>query len=163
MVQGGTPEKVADARPVWTNTDTDSWAYAYFRLPAADENGAKYIYTVEEAPVPGYVGEQTGTRMTNTLTVDIPVTKLWNDSGNSAAYAGQHRGGTVCQCTEAARVRLSAQGGELLGPEDGTAEAGAPACGSALCEALQAKAMRGAIPSRACRSTMQTETSSNIR
>lgn len=127
MVQGGTPEKVADARPVWTNTDTDSWVYAYFRLPAADENGAKYIYTVEEAPVPGYVGEQTGTRMTNTLTVDIPVTKLWNDSGNSAGI----RPASIVVAlyangTEAARVRLSAQGGELLGSEDGTAEAGAP-------------------------------------
>ena len=65
--------------------------------------------------------------MTNTLTVDIPVPKLWNDSGNSAGI----RPASIVVAlyangTEAARVRLSAQGGELLGPEDGTAEAGAP-------------------------------------
>lgn len=122
--EGGPPQRVENAAPVWENTNSNIWKYTYYKLPAADEQGGKYTYTVEETPVPGYEARQTGYDLTNTLTVDIPVTKLWSDSENAH---GQRPGSIVVALyangTETARVRLSAQGGELLAPGPGEGEA----------------------------------------
>lgn len=120
---GGQPEQVTDAQPVWTGTDTEVWRYTYYKLPAADEQGNLYTYAVKEEPVAGYEVQQTGYALKNTLVIDIPVKKLWTDSGNAAGI----RPASVdialyANGAEAARVRLTPQGGQLLTSGAGEAE-----------------------------------------
>ena len=77
----------------WFNTDTDQWLYKYQNLPAADDSGNPYQYKVEEVtPQTGVAGDTyvgtaaaNGTDFINILTgtVDIPVTKIWQDGGNA--------------------------------------------------------------------------------
>ena len=71
----------------------------------------------------GYEVQQTGYALKNTLVIDIPVKKLWTDSGNAAGI----RPASVdialyANGTEAARVRLTPQGGQLLTSGAGEAE-----------------------------------------
>ena len=70
---------------VWTGTDTDVWTYTYSGLPLTDDEGNLYTYRVEEIIPDGYEADTDGYDFTNTLsgTVDIPVTKVWEDNNNS--------------------------------------------------------------------------------
>ena len=85
-------EKVTDAVPCWTGTDTDTWTYVYTGLPVTDDMGNPYTYQVEESvPETGdeddtYELAQDGWQLINTLTdtIDIPVTKIWRDSDNAS-------------------------------------------------------------------------------
>lgn len=76
-------------------------------------------YAVEETPVPGYVLEQTGYDLKNTLTVDIPVRKVWRDSENAK---GTRPNSVVVALyangVETARVRLSENDSQLLTSTD---------------------------------------------
>lgn len=83
-IQNGREEAV-NAVPVWTNTQSDVWTYQYTGLPSTDDTGNPYLYRVEETVPPEYACTQNGYRLTNTLTdrIEIPVTKVWKDGGNT--------------------------------------------------------------------------------
>lgn len=77
-------------QPIWADKNTDKWTYTYTDLPAADENGKEYTYTVEEK-VPdltggdSYTPKQDGDNFTNTLTgtVEVSVEKRWKDGSDT--------------------------------------------------------------------------------
>ena len=83
------------AELIWSNTDTDVWTYRYRDLPAADDDGNPYQYRVEEVTPETVTEEDTykgtsettadGANFTNTLTgtVDIPVSKIWQDGSDA--------------------------------------------------------------------------------
>lgn len=83
------------AELIWSNTDTDVWTYRYRNLPAADDDGNPYQYRVEEVTPETVTEEDTykgtsettadGANFTNTLTgtVDIPVSKIWQDGSDA--------------------------------------------------------------------------------
>ncbi|MGI6211960.1 MAG: Cna B-type domain-containing protein [Anaerovoracaceae bacterium] len=74
-------------------------------LPEADSDGNTYTYTVEEASVDGYASTVTGNQddgftITNTATVSIPVTKVWNGGTGSKAVIHLYADGEeVDSCT----------------------------------------------------------------
>ncbi len=67
-----------------------AWAFEFTNLPKAREDGKAIVYTVTEDEVTGYTAEITGNAangfvITNTHTpetIDIPVTKIWQDGNN---------------------------------------------------------------------------------
>ncbi|RFT61557.1 Cna B-type domain-containing protein, partial [Bacillus clarus] len=65
-------------------TAANNWNYTFADLPAYDNNGNAYTYTVKEHPVAGYKSEVNGYNITNTKDVKITVegTKTWKD-GNA--------------------------------------------------------------------------------
>ena len=64
--------------PIWSGTDSDNWTYRYEDLPKYDENGIKYIYSVEEAVPDGYgLTDQDGYNLTNTQLTSVDVQKIW--------------------------------------------------------------------------------------
>lgn len=82
----------SNLKPEWTQTQGDVWTYVFEGLPYADRFGNVYQYRVVETPVDGYTpSPDPGTisageyDLTNTLTgtVEVPVTKVWEDSGNA--------------------------------------------------------------------------------
>lgn len=70
------------------------WSYTFEDLPEYDENGVRYEYTVKEDAVPsGYQADGTGEgtaqgsaadgfAVTNTLTTEVRVKKLWQGTGS---------------------------------------------------------------------------------
>lgn len=49
------PKNFTKPTLVWTNTDTDEWAYAFYGLDSVDADGNRYVYSVAEEGVPdGY-------------------------------------------------------------------------------------------------------------
>ena len=84
-----------EAELIWSNTDTDVWTYRYGNLPAADDDGNPYQYRAEEVTPETVTEEDTykgtsettadGANFTNTLTgtVDIPVSKIWQDGSDA--------------------------------------------------------------------------------
>ena len=72
-----------------TLTAADGWTATVTNLPKND-NGTPIVYTmVEETAVGGYTAETNGTTVTNTHapeTVDIPVTKIWNDNDDQDGF-----------------------------------------------------------------------------
>ena len=89
---GTTWTEVEGVDPTWENKETDQWTYRYDNLPATDDSGNPYTYTVKET-VPGdYTmtsADKTsgGVDFTNTLTgedsVSISGTKTWVDKDNA--------------------------------------------------------------------------------
>ena len=89
---GTTWTKVEGVDPTWEDKETDQWIYRYDNLPATDDSGKPYTYTVEET-VPGdYTMTSAnktsdGVDFTNTLTgedsVSISGTKTWVDNNNA--------------------------------------------------------------------------------
>ena len=88
---GGTAETV-HVDPTWTKPEgSNVWTYRYDNLPATDDSGKPYTYTVEEK-VPGdytmtSANNGSGVNFTNTLTgedsVNISGTKTWVDKDNA--------------------------------------------------------------------------------
>ncbi|MCA1047781.1 Cna B-type domain-containing protein [Bacillus toyonensis] len=66
-------------------TAVNSWNYTFADLPAYDNDGNAYTYTIKEQPVAGYKSEVNGYNITNTKDAKTSVsgTKTWND--NNAA------------------------------------------------------------------------------
>ena len=96
----------------WDKTDTDLWTYTFDGFPSGDSEGNLYRYRVrEEAIEPlangDYYEETSGSDadydFTNTLkgTVDIPVTKVWDDNNDAFGYR-----------PESVALELYANGGE---------------------------------------------------
>ncbi|MCF3943516.1 Cna B-type domain-containing protein [Oceanobacillus alkalisoli] len=52
-------------------TVADDWKYSFTDLPAFDEVGAAYVYTIEEEAVEGYETTINGYNITNTYTVEV--------------------------------------------------------------------------------------------
>ncbi|MBR4441646.1 MAG: Cna B-type domain-containing protein [Clostridia bacterium] len=79
---------LVDAEPNWTNTDSDTWSYAFENLPAENE-GVAIEYTVKEIPVTYYETSVVGTTIVNKLVPPKPKyrefsgQKTWNDDGNA--------------------------------------------------------------------------------
>ncbi|WP_141769648.1 Cna B-type domain-containing protein, partial [Bacillus sp. 4048] len=65
-------------------TAVNSWNYTFADLPAYDNDGNAYTYTVKEQPVAGYKSEVNGYNITNTIVAKMTVegTKKWKD-GNA--------------------------------------------------------------------------------
>ena len=76
--ENGEKETVTGVTPIWSGTDSDTWTYRYEDLPKYDENGVKYIYSVEEAVPDGYgLTDQSGYELTNTQLTSVDVQKIW--------------------------------------------------------------------------------------
>ena len=76
--ENGEKETVTGVTPIWSGTDSDTWTYRYEDLPKYDENGVKYIYSVEEAVPDGYgLTDQSGYDLTNTQLTSVDVQKIW--------------------------------------------------------------------------------------
>ncbi|MGH1098861.1 Cna B-type domain-containing protein, partial [Bacillus mycoides] len=60
----------------------NNWNYTFADLPAYDNDGNTYTYTVKEKPVAGYKSEVNGYNITNTKDAKTSVsgTKTWNDN-----------------------------------------------------------------------------------
>ncbi|MGH0437765.1 Cna B-type domain-containing protein [Bacillus basilensis] len=65
-------------------TAVNSWNYTFADLPAYDNDGNAYTYTIKEQPVAGYKSEVNGYNITNTKDANTSVsgTKTWKD-GNA--------------------------------------------------------------------------------
>ncbi|ARC27654.1 Cna B-type domain-containing protein (plasmid) [Bacillus sp. FDAARGOS_235] len=65
-------------------TAVNSWNYTFADLPAYDNDGNAYTYTIKEQPVAGYKSEVNGYNITNTKDAKTSVsgTKTWKD-GNA--------------------------------------------------------------------------------
>ena len=90
---------LANGRPVDSRTVTAAsadangrWAFSFGDVPEYDTFGNKIEYTISESPVPGYTATYAGFDIINkhkpeTLpdsdTVDIEVTKIWDDDHNA--------------------------------------------------------------------------------
>ncbi|MBJ8009776.1 Cna B-type domain-containing protein, partial [Bacillus cereus] len=63
-------------------TAANNWNYTFADLPAYDNDGNAYTYTVKEHPVTGYKSEVNGYNITNTKDAKTTVagTKTWNDN-----------------------------------------------------------------------------------
>ncbi|MED0959153.1 Cna B-type domain-containing protein [Bacillus paramycoides] len=63
-------------------TAANNWNYTFADLPAYDNDGNAYAYTVKEKPVAGYKSEVNGYNITNTKDAKTSVsgTKTWNDN-----------------------------------------------------------------------------------
>ena len=71
----------------WENKGTDVWSYSFSGLPYSDEKGRVYSYRVSEASSgDSYAASRSGNDFVNTLSgaVDIPVVKMWEDSGDKS-------------------------------------------------------------------------------
>lgn len=71
----------------WENKGTDVWSYSFSGLPYSDEKGGVYSYRVSEASSgDSYAASRSGNDFVNTLSgaVDIPVVKMWEDSGDKS-------------------------------------------------------------------------------
>ena len=69
---------VGENQPTWQDG-----TYTFTDLDKYDSEGYEYEYTVSEAPVSGYSGEQDGNDFFNTRqTADLTITKQWNDYSN---------------------------------------------------------------------------------
>ena len=62
-----------------------NWSYKFTGLEKYDEKGYEYTYTISEVSVKGYKTTVSGYNITNELTgtINIPVTKVWEDYDNS--------------------------------------------------------------------------------
>ncbi|PDZ83254.1 Cna B-type domain-containing protein, partial [Bacillus toyonensis] len=63
-------------------TAVNSWNYTFADLPAYDNEGNAFTYTIKEKPVAGYKSEVNGYNITNTKDAKTSVsgTKTWNDN-----------------------------------------------------------------------------------
>jgi len=64
-------------------SEEDLWTFEFKNLPAFDDKGIAYDYTVDEVSVPGYETSTEGYEIFNLRTgkIDIPVDKIWLDNG----------------------------------------------------------------------------------
>ena len=92
LLRNGTP---VDSMTVSGNGGT--WSYSFTGLPAVDENGNAYSYTVSENAVEGYTSIVNGTTITNTLIpktpeefTEITGSKTWNDNNNADGVRPNH-------------------------------------------------------------------------
>ncbi|MED1565623.1 Cna B-type domain-containing protein [Bacillus paramycoides] len=76
LLQNGNSIKTQDV------TAANNWDYTFADLPAYDNDGNAYTYTVKEKPVAGYKSEVNGYNITNTKDAKTSVsgTKTWNDN-----------------------------------------------------------------------------------
>ncbi|HHY2675861.1 TPA: Cna B-type domain-containing protein [Bacillus toyonensis] len=76
LLQNGNSIKTQDV------TAANNWNYTFADLPAYDNDGNAYTYTVKEQPVAGYKSEVNGYNITNTKDAKTSVsgTKTWNDN-----------------------------------------------------------------------------------
>ncbi|MBE5107815.1 Cna B-type domain-containing protein [Bacillus thuringiensis] len=76
LLQNGNSIKTQDV------TAANNWNYTFADLPAYDNDGNTYTYTVKEQPVDGYKSEVNGYNITNTKDAKTSVsgTKTWNDN-----------------------------------------------------------------------------------
>ncbi|NWK69001.1 Cna B-type domain-containing protein [Bacillus paramycoides] len=76
LLQNGNSIKTQDVRAA------NNWNYTFADLPAYDNDGNAYTYTVKEKPVAGYKSEVNGYNITNTKDAKTSVsgTKTWNDN-----------------------------------------------------------------------------------
>ncbi|MGX5508490.1 Cna B-type domain-containing protein [Bacillus toyonensis] len=78
LLQNGNSIKTQDV------TAANNWNYTFADLPAYDNDGNAYTYTIKEQPVAGYKSEVNGYNITNTKDAKTSVsgTKTWKD-GNA--------------------------------------------------------------------------------
>ena len=87
--------ELTDAKPTWTDTDSDNWSYAFNGLPS-EKDGVAIEYTVRELPVDGYETSISGTTITNTLIpreperVTLSGQKTWVDGDNADGKRPNH-------------------------------------------------------------------------
>ncbi|OFD52528.1 cell wall anchor [Bacillus mycoides] len=76
LLQNGNSIKTQDV------SAANNWNYTFADLPAYDNDGNTYTYTVKEKPVAGYKSEVNGYNITNTKDAKTSVsgTKTWNDN-----------------------------------------------------------------------------------
>ncbi|WP_215597682.1 Cna B-type domain-containing protein [Bacillus mycoides] len=76
LLQNGNSIKTQDV------SAANNWNYTFADLPAYDNDGNTYTYTVKEKPVAGYKSEVNGYNITNTkdATTSVSGTKTWNDN-----------------------------------------------------------------------------------
>uniref|UniRef100_UPI0034D7B713 Cna B-type domain-containing protein n=1 Tax=Bacillus sp. SH8-8 TaxID=2217830 RepID=UPI0034D7B713 len=76
LLQNGNSIKTQDV------TAANNWNYTFADLPAYDNDGNAYTYTIKEKPVAGYKTEINGYNITNTKDAKTSVsgTKTWNDN-----------------------------------------------------------------------------------
>ncbi|MGE7939395.1 Cna B-type domain-containing protein, partial [Bacillus paramycoides] len=76
LLQNGNSIKTQDV------TAANNWNYTFVDIPAYDNDGNAYTYTVKEKPVAGYKSEVNGYNITNTKDARTSVsgTKTWNDN-----------------------------------------------------------------------------------
>ncbi|PGC66884.1 hypothetical protein COM21_16450 [Bacillus toyonensis] len=76
LLQNGNSIKTQDV------TAANNWNYTFADLPAYDNDGNAYTYTIKEQPVAGYKSEVNGYNITNTKDAKTSVsgTKTWNDN-----------------------------------------------------------------------------------
>ncbi|QIW22089.1 Cna B-type domain-containing protein [Bacillus thuringiensis] len=76
LLQNGNVIQIQDV------TAANNWNYTIADLPAYDNDGNAYTYTVKEKPVAGYKSEVNGYNITNTKDAKTSVsgTKTWNDN-----------------------------------------------------------------------------------
>lgn len=82
--------EVVNAEPVWSNTDSDTWTFAFNGLPVEDADGTTLTYTVKEEPVEHYNSSVSGTTITNELIpgntenyVNLGGKKTWVDNNDA--------------------------------------------------------------------------------
>ncbi|WP_280147517.1 Cna B-type domain-containing protein, partial [Bacillus cereus] len=76
LLQNGNSIKTQDV------SAANNWNYTFADLPAYDNDGNTYTYTVKEKPIAGYKSEVNGYNITNTKDAKTSVsgTKTWNDN-----------------------------------------------------------------------------------
>ncbi|PFP69479.1 hypothetical protein COJ95_25410, partial [Bacillus cereus] len=79
LLQNGNSIKTQDV------SAANNWNYTFADLPAYDNDGNTYTYTVKEKPVAGYKSEVNGYNITNTKDAKTSVsgTKTWNDNNTT--------------------------------------------------------------------------------
>ena len=91
-IEGGEEHRVEVTQPQWGKNGSQ-WTLTYEDLPMTDPQGNVYIYRLEEQSAGSnyvqkdyqYNENQGSFSLTNLLqeTIDIPVTKVWDDNGNA--------------------------------------------------------------------------------
>ena len=88
LLANGTP---VNAKPVWNDTDGNTWTFTFENVPAVTAAGVAITYTVREAQVENYESSVSGTTLTNTLIpktgekfIDLSGSKTWLDNDDEA-------------------------------------------------------------------------------
>ena len=65
-------------------TASENWSYTFSDLQKYDDQNNEIKYSVEEIKVDKYSTEIKGGEITNTLVTEVPVTKTWQDGGDTS-------------------------------------------------------------------------------
>ena len=86
LLQNGEEFKTLEVMP----DEEDKWTYSFIGLPAFDENGVPYTYSIDELEVEGYVTTVEGYNLFNTRvgTTSVSGTKTWMDEPETEMRPG---------------------------------------------------------------------------